>query len=67
MFGLFKKQPAQPEKLDPAGEYFRACNVYCQPDADQIIVAAVYNHGGLMTAAALRFFGVQRLTSRRGR
>ena len=48
MFGLFKKQPAQPAKADPAREYFRACNVYCQPDADQVIVAAVYNHGGLM-------------------
>ncbi len=45
MFGLFKKQPLKP---DPAREYFMACNVYCHPDADQAIVAAVYNHGGLM-------------------
>jgi hypothetical protein len=45
MFGLFKKESAKPV---PAREFFRACNVYCQPDADQVIVAAVYNHGGLM-------------------
>ena len=48
MFGLFKKEPAQPAKPDPAREYFRACNVYCRPEADQAIVAAVYNHGGFM-------------------
>jgi hypothetical protein len=38
MSGLFKR---------PAREFFRACNVYCRPDADQVIVAAVFNHGGL--------------------
>jgi hypothetical protein len=48
MFGWFKSESAQPAKPDPAREFFRACNVYCQPDADQVIVAAVYNHGGLM-------------------
>jgi hypothetical protein len=48
MFGSFNNQPAQPAKLDRVREFFRACNVYCQPDADQVIVAAVYNHGGLV-------------------
>jgi len=48
MFGLFKKQRAQTAAPDPTREFFRACNVYCQPDADQVIIAAVYNHGGLM-------------------
>jgi len=48
MFGLFNKQPAQPAKPDPLREFFRACNVYCQPALDQVIVAAVYNHGGPM-------------------
>jgi hypothetical protein len=28
-------------------EFFRACNVYCRPESNQVIVAAVYNHGGL--------------------
>jgi hypothetical protein len=47
MLGLFKKQSAEPAK--PAvREFIRACNVYCRPDADQVIVASVYNHGGLM-------------------
>jgi hypothetical protein len=46
MFGWFKKQSAQPDQPDRARQYFRACNVYCHPDADQAIVAAVYNHGG---------------------
>jgi hypothetical protein len=27
-------------------EFFRACNVYCRPESDQAIVAAVFNHGG---------------------
>ncbi|MBW3542971.1 MAG: hypothetical protein KY476_22135, partial [Planctomycetes bacterium] len=27
-------------------EYFRACNVYCRPQSNVAIVAAVYNHGG---------------------
>jgi hypothetical protein len=49
MFGLFKKQPAKHAKpAGPASEFFRACNVYCRPEADQVIVASVYNHGGLM-------------------
>jgi len=50
MFGLFKKQPAEAAKQPdvPAREFFKACNVYCRPDADQVIVASVYNHGGLM-------------------
>jgi hypothetical protein len=47
MFGLSKKQPTNSAK-PAAPEYFRACNVYCRPDADQVIVASVYNHGGLM-------------------
>ncbi len=60
MFGLFKKQPAEPAR--PASrEFFRACNVYCRPDADQVIVASVYNHGGLMAekpgaASVMRYF-----------
>jgi hypothetical protein len=53
MFGLFKKQPAEPGKpAGPASEFFRACNVYCRPEADQVIVASVYNHGGLMAEKA---------------
>jgi hypothetical protein len=28
-------------------EFFKACNVYCHPESNQAIVAAVYNHGGL--------------------
>ena len=77
MFGFFKK-PAQPEESDPAREhfrkcepdptreYFRACNVYCKPDADQVIVAAVYNHGGLMAekpghAAIVKFSDLAKL------
>jgi hypothetical protein len=50
MFGLFKKQPV--EHATPrdgiAREFFKACNVYCRSEADQAIVASVYNHGGLM-------------------
>jgi hypothetical protein len=38
MFGSSKKER----------EFFRACNVYCRPESDQAIVAAVLNHGGLM-------------------
>jgi hypothetical protein len=48
MFGWFKSKSTQLPKTDSERDYFRACNVYCQPDADQVIVAAVYNHGGLM-------------------
>jgi hypothetical protein len=48
MFGWFKSESAQPAKPHPAREFFRACNVYCQPDADRAIVAAVFNHGGLI-------------------
>jgi hypothetical protein len=43
MLGFFKKRPEKTVR-----EYFRACNVYCQPAVDQVVVAAVYNHGGLM-------------------
>jgi hypothetical protein len=28
-------------------EFFKACNVYCRPESNQAIIAAVYNHGGL--------------------
>ncbi|MBI3407960.1 MAG: hypothetical protein HY040_06345 [Planctomycetes bacterium] len=28
-------------------EYFKACNVYCRPESNQAIVAAVFNHGGM--------------------
>lgn len=45
MFGLFKNEPA---KTTIVREFFRACNVYCQPEVDQVVVAAVYNHGGLL-------------------
>lgn len=45
MFGLFKKQPDEPT---PPREFFKACNLYCHPNADQVIVVSVYNHGGLM-------------------
>ncbi|MFA6959026.1 MAG: hypothetical protein WC538_24400 [Thermoanaerobaculia bacterium] len=45
MFGIFKKKPTS--VIGPA-ESFRACNVYCHADADKAIVAAVFNHGGLV-------------------
>ena len=41
MFGLLKKPTAQPHRL------LRACNVYCCPVADRVIVASVYDRGGL--------------------
>jgi hypothetical protein len=47
MFNWFRKVITHPAKVDFAREFFRACNVYCQPDMDQVIVATVYNHGGL--------------------
>ena len=28
-------------------EFLKACNVYCHPENDRAIVAAVYNHSGL--------------------
>lgn len=45
MFGLFKKRSTR-----ETGErgFFRACNVYCHPETDKAIVAAVFNHGGLI-------------------
>jgi hypothetical protein len=48
MFGLFKKQPVrQDQQPDGAAhEFFKACNVYCRPESDQVIVATMYNHGG---------------------
>jgi hypothetical protein len=45
MFGLFKKVTVGRK---PAREFLRACNVYCQPEDDRVIVTALYNHGGLM-------------------
>ncbi len=29
-------------------EFFKACNVYCCPKANRAIVAATFNHGGLI-------------------
>src|SRR4051794_34486291 len=48
-------------------EYFRACNVYCRPETNRAIVAAVYNHGGLTAekpggAAAVAFADAEALT-----
>lgn len=49
MFGSSHKQvPGSANPNGVAREFFKACNVYCRPDADQVIVASVYNHGGLM-------------------
>ena len=48
MFGLFKKHRAGAIQPGARREFFRACNLYCRPDADQAIIVAVYNHGGLM-------------------
>lgn len=33
-------------------EFFRACNVYCNPPDDKVIVAPVFNHGGLVAEKA---------------
>lgn len=46
MFGWFQNKPGGRGRGTPVQEYFRACTVYCRPDADQAVVAAVYNHGG---------------------
>ena len=49
MFGFFNRQTAKPVKhTGMAREFFKACNLYCRPEADQVIVASVFNHGGLM-------------------
>lgn len=40
----FLKRHVTPEKRD----FYRACNVYCNPTKDLAIVASVYNHGGLL-------------------
>jgi hypothetical protein len=49
MFDLFRKRPVQHQQPDgTTREFFKACNVYCRPESDQVIVASVYNHGGLM-------------------
>jgi hypothetical protein len=47
MFDWFKKGTTDHTKAESSREFFKACTVYCQPDADQVIVAAVYNHGGM--------------------
>jgi hypothetical protein len=48
MFGLFKRHASvrddQPDGA--ARNFFRACNVYCRPESDEVIVASVFNHGG---------------------
>lgn len=41
MFGSFKK--SQP---DVPRQFFRACNLYCRVESNQVIVASVFNHGG---------------------
>ena len=48
MFGLFNKGSEPAKHARTAREFFKACNVYCRPEADQVIVASVFNHGGLM-------------------
>ena len=48
MFGWFESKRGQSAKVDPVPEFFRACKLYCQPDVDQAIVVAVYNHAGLI-------------------
>lgn len=43
MFGLFPRKRPEPSRA-----FVRACHVYCNPNADRAVVAAVFNHGGLL-------------------